>query len=258
MKKMILLIAVVLMAAFGASSQKQISPQTHGWIMYFGNHKLSEHWGIHTEYQWRRADGSQTGTNPFENWQQSLLRLGVDYYTKSAQYTAGYGWIKTFEYGDQPVSHAFNEHRIWEQFIVKNKLGTRVDLQHRYRLEQRFLEQWTKNSSGDYEQNGYVFRNRVRYRLMATIPLSRKEMADNTLFLALYDEVFIGFGKGIAKNIVDQNRLYGAIGWRFNKNFNVQLGYLNQYVVKTDGIKAERNHTLQLGITYNLDLSKKQ
>jgi hypothetical protein len=243
------------MAVNMASAQKQISPQTHGWIMYFGNHKLSEHWGIHTEYQWRRADGSQNAKNPFENWQQSLLRLGVDYYAKSAQYTAGYGWIKTYEYGDQPVSHDFNEHRIWEQFIVKNKVGSRVDLQHRYRLEQRFVEQWKLNSSSEYEQNGYVFRNRVRYRLMATVPLSRKEMADNTLFLGLYDEVFLGFGEGIAKNILDQNRLYGALGWRFNKDFNVQVGYLNQYVVKSDGIKAERNHTIQIGLTYNLDLS---
>lgn len=238
-------VAVVWMAT-GVFAQKQISPQTHGWVMYFGNHKLSEHWGVHTEYQWRRAD-------LFQDWQQSLMRLGVDYYAKNAQYTAGYGWIKTFQYGDQPISHNFNEHRIWEQLILKSKAG-RFDFQHRYRLEQRFLENW-RIVNGNWEMDGYLFRQRVRYRFLVTVPLSRKEMADNTLFLAVYDEPFLGFGKGIGKNILDQNRLYGALGWRFNKNFNVQLGYLNQYIVKTDGIKAERNHTLQIGVTYNLDLS---
>jgi hypothetical protein len=25
-------------------------------VMYFGNHRLSDRWGLHTEYQWRRAD----------------------------------------------------------------------------------------------------------------------------------------------------------------------------------------------------------
>jgi hypothetical protein len=213
--------------------------------MYFGNHRLSEQWGIHTEYQWRRSD-------LFNDWQQSLLRLGVDYYTKqNAQFTAGYGWIRSYKYGEQPIAHNFNEHRIWEQFTVKNKVG-RVELHHRYRLEQRFLEQWKINDAGAYSLDGFVLRHRVRYRFMATVPLSRKELADNTLFLSVYDEPFLGFGKGIGKNILDQNRLYAAIGWRFNKDFNIQLGYMNQIIVKFDGVKVERNHTLQVGINYNL------
>jgi len=209
-------------------SQKQISTQTHAWVMYNGNHKLSERWGIHTEYQWRRSD-------LFEDWQQSLMRLGVDYYTKqNTQMTVGYGWIRTFQYGDQPIFHTNNEHRIWEQYIMKNKIG-RVDIQHRYRLEQRFIENWKTGTSSEFEMDGFVFRQRIRYRLLATIPLSRKELKDNTLFLALYDEPFLQFGKGVGKNILDQNRLYGALGWRFNKNCNVQLAYLNQYVVKANG-----------------------
>lgn len=231
-------------------AQKQISANSHAWVMYTGNHKFSKNWGIHTEYQWRRADF-------FSDWQQSLLRLGVDFYsTQNTQATAGYGWIRTYQYGDQPIAHNNNEHRIWEQFIMKNKIG-RVDVQHRYRLEQRFIENWVSEADGSIKQDDYVFRQRFRYRFMLTIPLSRKELKDNTLFFALYDEPFLGFGKGIAKNILDQNRLYGALGWRFNNDFNIQLGYLNQYIVKADGIKAERNHTLQIGITYNLDLTKK-
>lgn len=248
--RVISILVVMLINIHSAFAQKQISTQNNAWVMYTGNHKLSEKWGIHTEYQWRRAD-------LFDNWQQSLLRLGVDYYRNSAQYTLGYGWIKSFEYGDQPITHFTNEHRIWEQFILKNKLG-RCDFQHRYRLEQRFIENWVKEPNGNFLQDGFLFRQRVRYRFLVTLPLSRKEMADNTLFLALYDEAFLGFGKGIGKNVLDQNRLYGALGWRFNKNFNIQLGYLNQYIIKADGIKAERNHTLQIGVTYNLDLFKKK
>ena len=128
---------IMLLISITCSSQKIISTQAHAWVMYTGNHKITERWGIHTEYQWRRADG-------FNDWQQSLLRLGVDYYTKqNTQVTLGYGWIRSYQYGDQPIAHKNNEHRIWEQYIMKNKIG-RVDVQHRYRLEQRFIENWVK------------------------------------------------------------------------------------------------------------------
>lgn len=248
--KAISFIILLLILLNTGLAQKQISTQNHAWLMYTGNHKLSETWGIHTEYQWRRAE-------LFNDWQQSLLRLGVDYYKNNAQYTAGYGWIRSYAYGDQPISHPTNEHRIWEQFIIKSKVG-RVDFQHRYRLEQRFIENWKLTATDDFTLDGYLFRQRVRYRFLVTLPLSRKEMSDNTLFLAVYDEPFLGFGKGIGKNVLDQNRFYGALGWRFNKNFNVQIGYLNQYIIKTDGVKVERNHTLQIGLTYNLDLLNKK
>lgn len=232
-------------------SQKIISNQNHAWVTYLGNHKITSKWGIHTEYQWRREDG-------FTNWQQSLMRLGVDYYVSpTLSATAGYGWIITFPYGDQPIGHQFNENRIWEQVNMKTKFG-RFEVQHRYRLEQRFLENWVKGSDGFYTKSDNLFRQRIRYRAMVLVPLSKKEMSDNTLFLNLNDEPFIGFGKGIGKNILDQNRFNAALGWRFNKDFNVQVGYLNQYIAKSDGIKMERNHTLLISTVYNLDFTNKK
>lgn len=241
------LMCLLLLLSTVSLAQKEIVTQQHAWAIYTGNHKLTDKFGIHTEYQWRRSDG-------FQHWQQSLLRLGIDYYAKpSLQLTAGYGWIKSFPYGEQPIAKAFNEHRIWEQVILKSPIG-RVDIQHRYRLEQRFLENWKINAeNSDWKMEGFNFRQRIRYRLFAAVPLTRNEWKDNTLFLAIYDEPFIGFGKGIGKNILDQNRFYAALGWRFNKNMNVQFGYLNQYIVKADGIQTERNHTLQIGLTYNVD-----
>jgi hypothetical protein len=244
--KQIQLIIFTVVLDFLSFSQKEIVSQSNAWTMYFGNHRITEKIGIHSEYQWRRSDF-------FESWQQSLMRLGVDYYAKNGlQFTAGYGWIKTYPYGQQPIAKTYDEHRVWQQLILKNKNG-RIEFQHRYRLEQRFVENWIINSSDNYTLDGFNFRQRIRYRFMLNLPISKKEMIDNTLFLSLYDEVFIGFGKGIGKNVLDQNRLCATLGWRFSKDFNIQLGYLNQYVIKTDGIKQERNHTLQIGMTYNLD-----
>jgi len=41
-----------------------------GWYNFFGTFKISEKFGIHTEYQWRRNE-------MITEWQQSLLRVGV-------------------------------------------------------------------------------------------------------------------------------------------------------------------------------------
>lgn len=230
-------------------AQRQIDDQNNSWYMYFGNHKINERWGIHTEYQWRRHDLGQT-------WQQSLARVGIDYYTKQGpQLTTGYAWIVSYPYGKQPIDYTFNEHRIWQQLILKQDAG-RLNFNHRYRLEQRFLESKELDLvSNTWERTEWKFKQRARYRFMVTMPIGKSKMEDETWFLSAYDEVFLGFGKGIAKNIMEQNRLYAALGYRFNKNVNIQGGYLNQFIQKGDGIHAENNHNLQLSLTYNLDFA---
>lgn len=244
MKKTLLILFAVV-TAMNLSAQKQIDSQFNSWWMYFGNHRLTENWGLHTEYQWRRHDG-------LADWQQSLMRVGVDrFLAGGAMLSGGYGWIESYPYGEQPIGSQFTEHRIWQQLILKNRIG-RFYIHHRYRLEQRFLE----NVGAGESDPQYRFRQRARYRAMVSVPLSRKAMEDNTLFLALYDEVFLGFGKGIGSNVLDQNRLFAAFGWRFNSRVSLQLGYLNHMVIKSDGIRMERNHTLQTALAWNLDFRK--
>ncbi len=217
-------------------AQKQIDDQVHGWVAYQGNHHLSTKFDLHTEYQWRRTDG-------FADWQQSLTRIGLDYkLNPSVTISGGYGWILTYPYGSQPIANRTNENRLWQQVILKQPIGN-FQLQHRYRLEQR----WIDNQ----------FKQRMRYRAQVLIPL-QKSFVDKQQgwFLNLNDEVFLGFGSGIGKNILDQNRFIGAVGYQFNKDFSMQMGYLNQFVIKPDGLHMERNHTLWTAITYNLDFSK--
>ena len=175
MKKLTASLFLLLFLVGGSYAQKLISNQSHAWVLYTGNHKIREKFGIHTEYQWRRAD-------LFNDWQQSLARVGLEYYyNPNISFTAGYASIISYQYGDQPISHQTNENRIWEQLNLKAKYG-RFDMQHRYRMEQRLIDNWS-NSSGSFVQGKDNYRNRMRYRMMVNLPLSRKEMANNTLFL---------------------------------------------------------------------------
>jgi hypothetical protein len=221
---------------FSSYAQKTIDDQLHGWVLYQGNHKLNSQFDLHTEYQWRRANG-------FSDWQQSLARVGLDYkLNPSVTISGGYAWILTYPYGSQPIANQTNENRLWQQLILKQPIGN-LQVQHRYRLEQR----WIDNQ----------FKQRMRYRAQVLIPL-QKSFVDKKqgLFLNVNNEVFLGFGKGIGKNILDQNRFIGAVGYQFNKDFSLQMGYLNQFVIKPDGLHIERNHTLWTSVVYNLDFSK--
>ena len=97
--KKLALISICLILTIGSFAQKVISNQQHAWVTYQGNHKLTSKIGLHTEYQWRRSDY-------FQHWQQSLLRVGVDFYLHpNAFFTVGYGNIITYQYGDMPVNH---------------------------------------------------------------------------------------------------------------------------------------------------------
>ena len=217
-------------------AQKQIDEQLHGWVVYQGNHKLNSHFDLHTEYQWRRADG-------FNDWQQSLTRIGLDYKLNPiCTISGGYAWIVSYPYGAQPIAAKTNEHRLWQQVVFKQTIGE-LQFQHRYRLEQRWIDT--------------LFRQRIRYRAQCIIPLQKRYIEQGKgLFLNVNDEVFLGFGKGIGKNILDQNRLILALGYKFSPNLNIQMGYMNQFVIKSNGVQMERNHTLWTSIVYNLDFSK--
>lgn len=228
----------------------QIADQTNAWYSYTGNHRLSDRWGVHTEYQWRR-------NGLVEHWMQSLARIGADRYLAGGQMiTVGYAWIRSYPYGAMPVAYEFDEHRIWQQLVLGQRWG-RIGLQHRYRLEQRWIENKTFVEDGDgFERLHFIFRQRMRYRLQVLFPIVGSELKDNSFFISIWDEPFIQFGKNIGLNVLDQNRLYAGIGWRIDKDRNIQLGYVNHYWIKADGRRAERNHTLQVAITWNLDLRR--
>lgn len=247
----------------------QVNPkadQSNGWIFYTGNHKITEKWGLHTEYQFRRTD-------VFSKPMQHQIRLGLDYnLTKQIMVSAGWSYIETFAYGDfaseipaKYNNYKFNEQRIWEQLTLKHDPINRFHFDSRFRLEQRWIAS-VKNvgtdlspsySRYDDPSEGYwKYRQRARYRFRVQVPLTKSEMKDNTLFFVAADEIFVNFGKNVPANIFDQNRLYLALGWRFNKDTNIQMGYMNQFIEKSDGVHKENNHTLQVALTYNIDFSK--
>ncbi len=229
--KQSILCVLLVQSSFNSFSQ---SPQgtVGNWLMFFNQTRLHEKWSIHTEAQYRSFE-----LKP--NTDQIMLRVGANYHI-SNNYLAsiGYAYVPNFAFDKEQLPGVqVSENRLWQQFLMKNNLGS-VNFEHRYRLEQR----WLQTNTGD------KYLNRIRYLLRVTVPLNKKTVEKNTLFLTFYDELFIHF----SNTPFDRNRLYGAIGYQFLPNLNIQLGYLAQTVSITT------KHYLQAAVFYNLDLRKKE
>ena len=197
---------------------------TIGWYNYFGTIKLGKKFSLHTEYQWRRDDLIRT-------WQQSLLRTGINYQIHpKAQLRIGYAWIETFPYGDIPINgmgRDFTEHRLYQMLTLTDKIAT-IDISHRFLLEQRWVGRYSNADVVSEDQ--FPFLNRLRYMVRAQMPLRGREITDKTPYIAIYDEVMVGFGSNIGENIFDQNRLSILLGYRFSPLFRLEAGFINQIV----------------------------
>jgi len=195
-----------------------------GWWAGFATFKLNNKWGIHTEYQWRRE-------NFVTDWQQGLSRVGLNYQaTPKVQLRAGYAWIETYNYGDYPINglgRDFTEHRAFQMATLTDKPG-RLDVSHRFMLEQRWIGRYTKPEVT--REDEYFFVNRLRYMFRMQCPLKGKTIDDKEFYAAVYDEIFIGFGKNVNENVFDQNRIGLLLGYRFNKTLRIEGGFFNQIV----------------------------
>jgi long-subunit fatty acid transport protein len=176
------------------------------WLIYIGNKKLNEKWNIHNEVQYRNYDA-------IGDLEQLLLRTGLGYNLteNNNNILLGYGYILSKNYSDDSDDKiSVEEHRIFQQFTTTQKVG-KVGLSHRYRFEQRFVED--------------DFKMRFRYFLGVRIPLQYKEDQKNPLYFSAYNEIFLN----TETSIFDRNRVYGGLGYEFSKVLRLELGYMNQF-----------------------------
>jgi Protein of unknown function (DUF2490) len=249
-----LLTALLYLPAHSQNNRLR-TEETIGWYGYFGTFKLSDKLGIHTEYQYRRDD-------LITKWQQGLLRLGVNYQVNPrVLFRAGYAHAETYPYGEYPINgfgKRFTEHRAYQMAQLSHKEG-RLDLIHRFMLEQRFVGKYT--SADLTEEDQYPLLHRVRYMIRLQISLKGTTIGDKSPYLAAYDEVLIGFGRNVNANVFDQNRIGVLLGYRFNKQVRVEAGYLNQIIQfgrLVDGKNVfQHNHGLIVSGIFGFDLSKK-
>ncbi|HOY29670.1 MAG TPA: DUF2490 domain-containing protein [Flavobacteriales bacterium] len=245
MKKSLLLLALCVFTVAKAQHDRINTRGSIGWFNYFGTVKLSEKWGLHTEYQWRR-DQVVAG------WQQSLLRVGINHQlTPSVLLRGGYGWIETYPYGELPINglgRAFTEHRLFQMAQLTSREG-RLEFAHRFMLEQRFVGRYSRSDLD--REDEYPLLHRARYMLRLQLPLKGPMVVDHSTYVAVYNELFIGFGHQVNANVFDQNRFGALIGHRFSPLLRIEGGYLNQVLQFGREIQGRNVFQYNQGIILN-------
>ena len=196
----------LLLVLFLTANVNAQESDTGNWFIYFGNQKINNRWNWHNEVQYRNY-------NFAGDLEQLLLRTGIGYNLteNNNNILLGYGYIYSEPYiaGTDDKTNT-SEHRIFQQFITKQEFG-RVNIQHRYRFEQRFIED--------------NFKMRARYFLSLNVPINKKTMDKNAIYASAYNEIFINT-EGPA--YFDRDRIYGGLGYCFSKTLKMELGVMSQ------------------------------
>lgn len=209
-----LYIAFCLFYFASINSFAQIDQSQQGaWYMYFFNHQFDKNnWGVQGDVQYRNW-------NVVGDLEQLLVRTGVTYTPKETNLllTLGVAHITTGDFGDS--NDTFAEFRFYQEALLPQKVGNRFYLTHRFRYEQRFVE----------DQD---FRTRYRYNLFLNVPLNKTTLEKGAIYTAFYNELFINgqteIGEGRTVQLFDRNRTYLGMGYTLNPTMRVQLGWMNQ------------------------------
>lgn len=251
MKQIFLLLFIIFQLSINIANgqnNRVFDGNNNVWLMYNGDHKFAKKWGLHVDGFIRRANG-------LGNPQQWLIRPGINFHANaSTNFSVGYVHVQSYPYGNTPAKSAFPENRLWQQIQHKHNLG-KIEWVNRLRLEQRYVKSPIL-SNNEYAPGPAVYSNRIRISNRVTLPFNGKSVTDKTFYLTAFDEVFVNWGKNVKFNIFDQNRAFIGLGYKIPKIGKLEAGYLNQLILKSNGINLENNHTLLIALNANFDLKK--
>jgi hypothetical protein len=239
-----------------ASAQTQFT----GWLATFQNYKLSDKTGLY-------FDGQLRSTGQLQQVHSLLLRPGLNiYFNPALTGTVGYAYIHQQRTAGG-VTGYIPEHRIWEQVLYTHRVklphaAHHATLAHRLRLEQRYLPKFHA-AGNSLAHSGNAHAGRLRYFARGILPLGGASPAGATalpgnapvspaaftqgFFAAIQNEIFANISGSSVVNgkFFDQNRAYVAFGYRWSRQFDLELGYMNQYISGT-GSNSTNNHILQM------------
>lgn len=167
-------------------------------------------------YRWGGFAEVQARSNAlFRQYFYNELKGGVSFdLDKNFTVLLGGGRYATSDYQDLRAGPLSVEKRLWQQ-VVLSQYTSRLRIEHRYRVEQRWFR---------FRDDSTSFRQRLRYRLNAFCPLNRRVIGPGTVFLSAYDEIFLN----PKAPVLERNRIYLGAGYQFNSHLTLQVGWVNQ------------------------------
>ena len=207
-----------------SQDQTATSSDLEMWPQYYLQFPVKGKWSLAADYSHRYSD-------LFEKKTQWIGRAGLNHsLSESLTLSAGYAYSEFFT-----SSGIRRENRPWQQ-VQFNSSWKKVKLNHRLRLEERFLEDKSSNR----------FNYRLRYQFMTTYPL----LSDQRCLLYVSDEPMINWGKQITGQNFDQNRLQLGLQIKLVDKVFLSPAYMYVYQYQ-QSTKAFRNiNVVRTGFIY--------
>ena len=228
-----------------AQTEKKIDKQSILWTRYFNQLLFDKKWSLHTEFD------NRLFLKPVE---QNVFVFRVQGRYKINEYLETGVGFAYFSVDTQipEIDPDFNvpEYRFQQDMTLKLNVK-RVTVLQRFQLEERF----TRNANSLELLPGSIFSWRFRYRLQADYIFRKKE--NQYLKTVLSDEIMFNFGKKIIQNTFDQNRVYAALQFGMNKNIALELGYLNSFQRRANGIDYFNRDIIRFTIFHKIKIKKK-
>ncbi len=217
-----LLLFLLLLSCFSFSilqAQKTVIDQDIIWIRYNNQLRFSPLLSLQTEIEERR----------FLNYSQRhhfIMHTRLHYrFASNADVGGGVTYSRqSAQFPNVEDNLVVPEIRLVQEINYTIPLSTRINLQQRFRVDERFI----RVNNGNELLDGFNFNWRFRIRLQASFRLNKNEDKKNTI-LKVFDEVMFNAGKNILYNQFDQNRIYIGIEQVLSKSISMELGYLKWY-----------------------------
>lgn len=237
-----------ILSVYILNAQEVIHGKTNSWFSLLNRVELNDKWSFSNELHERTGEILQ-------DQGQFLIRPSIDYHLNNqVEFSLGYTYIHVNPYEPYNLPMPRNENNIWEQTLLKNKIGN-VKIIHRFRQEHRWINHIEKTADHTFI-NGNDFANRFRYRFTTIFDVYSFPKSSQKIFVSVWDEVWIAQSNNLAPKDFNRNWLYIGLGLTINPTTNIQFGFMHQY----DKVGANQfisSPILQTTFVKNFTLNKK-
>jgi hypothetical protein len=204
--KSLLLMLVLLFFLLPATAAWAQPDNINHWVQYSGAYWLSPQWALATHLQYRSYQ-------PIKDPRVVFAGAEVQYAFKDAPLLLGAGYAHLFNrtYVTPEDTDLTHENRLYQSITLRGNVG-KTGISHRYQVEERWLPQ------------GY--HTRLRYLVSLKIPLGPKEQEIRPWYGILRNEVRVI----IRDQPFDSNRVFGGLGYTFNKHLTLEGMWMSQLV----------------------------
>ncbi len=216
---------------YGQEAKKTSNYTTMFWFGHYSQIKLNKYLSINTDIQFRTREG-------IKHPSQALVRTGLQYKrNEKFSFTGGMAHFRFF-INDYKTR---GEWRPWQEFAIMDQ-HNKLQLVHRFRVEERFNQQ----TKGNLVLDTYNFSFRFRYKMDMQYLLrsSNKE----SLKVTLGNEVMLNAGRTIKYNYFDQNRISIGLLVDYLPNFIVQTQYIFINQQMQDGLTVNQSSVFRVNV----------